>query len=77
MLEAGLNVTMNSDDPAYFGGYVNDNYIACRDALGLSDDQIIALARNSLTACFLPPAEIAMHLGRLDAYVADQEASPH
>ncbi|HEX4171210.1 MAG TPA: adenosine deaminase, partial [Acetobacteraceae bacterium] len=76
MLQAGLNVTINSDDPAYFGGYVSDNYIACRDALGMSDDQIVALARNSLMACFLPPAEIAMHLGRLDAYVADQEASP-
>jgi adenine deaminase len=77
MLQAGLNVTINSDDPAYFGGYVSDNYIACRDALGLSDDQIVRLARHSLMACFLPPAEIAMHLGRLDAYVADQEASPH
>jgi adenosine deaminase len=75
MLEAGLNVTMNSDDPSYFGGYVNDNYIACRDALGLSDAQVIALARNSLTACFLPSSEIASHVRRLDACLADHPAS--
>jgi adenine deaminase len=74
MLEAGLNVTMNSDDPAYFGGYINDNYIACRGALALSDEQVVALARNSLTACFLPPPDIALNLGRLDAYLADQSA---
>ena len=75
MLETGLNVSMNSDDPAYFGGTVNDNYIACRDALGLSNEQIVALVRNSLTACFLPAADIASHLALLDAYVADQETS--
>src|SRR5262249_42269111 len=54
MLEAGLNVTINSDDPAYFGGYVTDNLAQCRDALALSDAQLALLARNSLTACFLP-----------------------
>ncbi|HEY7575989.1 MAG TPA: adenosine deaminase [Acetobacteraceae bacterium] len=75
MLEAGLNVTMNSDDPAYFGGTVNDNFIACHDALALSDEQIAALARNSLRACFLPPADIAAHLARLDAYLADSQSS--
>ncbi len=75
MLEAGLNVSMNSDDPAYFAGYVNDNFIECRDALALSDDQIVTLARNSLTASFLPSAEIANHVARLDAYVADRRLS--
>jgi adenosine deaminase len=75
MLEAGLTVTMNSDDPAYFGGSVNDNFIACRDALALSDAQIIAMARNSLTACFLPAADIAAHLARLDAYLGDFQSS--
>jgi adenosine deaminase len=75
MLQAGLNVTMNSDDPAYFGGYVNANYIACRDALALSDDHIVALARNSLTACFLPSAEVAKLVARLDTYLADQAAA--
>jgi adenosine deaminase len=75
MLEAGLNVTMNSDDPAYFGGYVNDNFIQCRDALSLSDRQIVALARNSLAACFLPPADVAVLVARLDTYVAHHQAS--
>jgi adenosine deaminase len=75
MLEAGLNVTLNSDDPAYFGGYVADNFIQCRDALALSDRQIVVLARNSLAACFLPPAEVAVLVARLDAYLADNEAS--
>jgi len=70
MLDAGLNVTMNSDDPAYFGGYVNDNFIQCRDALALSDEHVVTLARNSLKACFLPPADIARLVTRLDDYVA-------
>jgi adenosine deaminase len=75
MLEAGLHVTMNSDDPAYFGGSVNDNFIECRDSPGLSDDQIVALARNSLTACFLPPAQIATYVARLDAFIAHHAVS--
>lgn len=53
MLDEGLVATVNSDDPAYFGGYVLDNYIAVRDALGLSQDEIVTLARNSITASFL------------------------
>lgn len=75
MLQAGLNVTINSDDPAYFGGYVNDNFIQCRNVLTLSDDDIVSLARNSLMASFLPPAEIANHVARLDAYIADHRLS--
>jgi len=75
MLQAGLNVTQNSDAPAYFGGYVNDNFIQCRDVLALSDDDIVSLARNSLAACFLPPAEIANHVARLDTYVAEHRLS--
>lgn len=53
MLDAGLMATVNSDDPAYFGGYVLDNYIAVRDALDLSADEIVTLARNSIAASFL------------------------
>lgn len=75
MMDAGLNVTINSDDPAYFGGTVNDNFIQCRNALALSENQIVALARNSLTACFLPSADIAKHVARLNAYVADHTQS--
>jgi adenine deaminase len=75
MLDAGLNVTLNSDDPAYFGGYVNDNFIACHDVLGLTDEQIVTLARHSLTACFLLPAHIATLVARLDAYLASCQPS--
>ena len=53
MLEAGLRVTINSDDPAYFGGYIGENYSATVAALGLSDEQVLTLARNSVQASFL------------------------
>lgn len=56
MLDAGLVATINSDDPAYFGGYVLDNYIAVRDALDLSQDEIVTLANNSIVASFLDDA---------------------
>ena len=62
MLEAGLRATINSDDPAYFGGYVNDNFRAVAAALDLSKEQIVQLAQNSFTGSFLPPAEQARHL---------------
>ena len=52
MLEAGLKVTINSDDPAYFGGYVEENYVETAEALHLSRSEIETLARNSLDACF-------------------------
>jgi adenosine deaminase len=54
MLAAGLKVTVNSDDPAYFGGYVNDNYLQVADAVGLTTDDVVTLARNSFEASFLP-----------------------
>ncbi|MFN3433478.1 MAG: adenosine deaminase [Sphingomonas sp.] len=69
MLRAGLRATINSDDPAYFGGYVADNYRAAAAARGLSRDDLAALARNSFLGSFLPDAAVAEHLGRLDAYV--------
>ncbi len=53
LLDAGLCVTINSDDPAYFGGYVADNYLAAQQALGLDRNDIVTLARNSLRASFL------------------------
>ena len=69
MLRAGLRATINSDDPAYFGGYVADNYRAAAAARGLSRDDLATLARNSFLGSFLPDAAVAEHLGRLDAYV--------
>ena len=53
-MDAGVLVTVNSDDPAYFGGYIGDNYLAVASALGLSADDLVQLARNSVEASFLP-----------------------
>ncbi|MEV7980564.1 adenosine deaminase [Streptomyces sp. NPDC086519] len=70
MIDAGLLCTVNSDDPAYFGGYVADNYHAVRDALGLSREQMRELARNSFLASFLEDDEElrARYLAEVDAY---------
>lgn len=70
MLAEGLKATINSDDPAYFGGYVADNYRAAATARGLGRGEIVQLARNSFTGSFLPDAEIARHLAAIDAYAA-------
>jgi adenosine deaminase len=68
LLRAGLCVTVNSDDPSYFGGYVNDNLIGCRRALDLTRDDVYRLARNGFVASFLSDAEKARHIAALDAY---------
>ena len=52
MLELGLNVSIHSDDPAYFGGYLDDNVVAVRDALGLTPEELATLAANSLASAF-------------------------
>ncbi len=70
MLREGLRATINSDDPAYFGGYVNDNYRAVAKARGLTRDDLATLARNSFLGSFLPREEIAGHVEALEAYVA-------
>jgi adenosine deaminase len=70
MLELGLKATINSDDPAYFGGYVNDNFTAVAKAVGLTREHLMTLAKNSFTGSFLTPAEIAAHLAEIDAYCA-------
>lgn len=68
MLRQGLHVTLNSDDPAYFGGYVNANYQALADQAGLTREQIVQVARNSFTGSFLDPVAQAGHLAEIDAY---------
>ena len=68
MLAAGLRATVNSDDPSYFGGYVNANYQAVADALDLSKDDLLTLARNGFTGSFLGDADKARHLAAIDAY---------
>ena len=70
MLALGLRVTVNSDDPAYFGGYVADNYRAVATERGLGRRELGTLARNSFTGSFLPAEAIDGHLARLDAYLA-------
>jgi adenine deaminase len=70
MLAAGLRATINSDDPAYFGGYVNDNYLAAVEARGLSRDQLVALSRNSFLGSFLGADEQRERLAELDGYAA-------
>jgi adenosine deaminase len=53
LMGAGLCVTINSDDPAYFGGYINENFFAVQEAFGLSESELLVLARNSFEAAFL------------------------
>ena len=65
-LEAGLLVTVNSDDPAYFGGYIGKNYEAVDEALGLSEGQLIQLAKNSFRASFLPEEDKARLIREVD-----------
>lgn len=72
MLDLGLRATINSDDPAYFGGYVADNYRAVAQGRGLDRARLGLLARNSFTGSFLPQSEIEAHLARLDAYLAER-----
>jgi adenosine deaminase len=69
MLRLGLRATVNSDDPAYFGGYIADNYRAVAPLL--TRDDLVTLARNSFLGSFLPPAEIARHVAAVDAFAAD------
>jgi adenosine deaminase len=68
MLDRGVCVTVNSDDPAYFGGYVLENYLACANALKLSRDDVKKLAENSFRASFLDEAEKVVHLRTIDDY---------
>jgi len=70
MLEAGLKVTLNSDDPAYFGGYVNRNYEAMADQTGVTRDQLVEIAVNSFAGSFLPDADKAQHISAVRAYAA-------
>ncbi|MEH6757084.1 MAG: adenosine deaminase [Parasphingorhabdus sp.] len=70
MLELGLRATINSDDPAYFGGYLNDNYDAMAAALNLDKEAIITLAKNSFTGSFLNEKAIKKSLKNIDDYVS-------
>lgn len=69
LLERGVKVTINSDDPAYFGGYMTENFIAVADALNMSKTQALQLAQNSFAASFLPAAEKARWVNQLQNLV--------
>ncbi|MEI9886469.1 MAG: adenosine deaminase [Rhizomicrobium sp.] len=68
MLASGLRATVNSDDPAYFGGYLNDNYNAVTQGLGLTRAELVQLAKNSFLGSFLSDAEKAKHVQAVDDY---------
>lgn len=70
MLDLGIKATVNSDDPAYFGGYVNDNFNAITEALDLSSDEIITLVKNGFTGSFLPAEQIQQYLSDIDQLCA-------
>jgi adenosine deaminase len=70
MLNLGLKATVNSDDPAYFGGYLLENYLATADAVGLTREDIVTLAKNSFAGSFLTDAEKAERIAKVEAYAA-------
>ena len=71
MMEKDLVVTVNSDDPAYFGGYVNDNYRAVSDALSLGRDEIVAIVRNGFQASLMTKSEKDAALAEVDRVLAN------
>lgn len=74
MLEAGLLATVNSDDPAYFGGYVAENFTGVAEALALSDDELIALAKNSFEASFIDDVTKRAFIAEVDRAVSAARA---
>ena len=70
MLRRGLHVTLNSDDPAYFGGYVNENYVQLARAVDLTREQVTQMAINSFEGSFLPEADKAARIAEVRAYAA-------
>jgi adenine deaminase len=71
MLDKGLMASVNSDDPAYFGGYVNQNYVAVSQALALGRDEIAAIVRNGINASLMPAAEKTKALAEVDRVLAE------
>ena len=71
LLDLGVLVTINSDDPAYFGGYVLDNYLAAAHGLDLTREDLVRLAQNSIEAAFMPDEEKAVLLDELKAVASE------
>ncbi len=74
LLELGLSVTVNSDDPAYFGGYITDNFLAAHEALGLDENDVVSLTRNAILASFLGPDRQNRLLAEVDDFVKTADA---
>lgn len=72
MLQRGLCVTINSDDPAYFGGYINENYIEAADALDLDRNDIIRLAQNSFAASSLSTVHKELYMKEIECYTRQE-----
>jgi len=70
LLDRGLLVTINSDDPPYFGGYVEENFRGVVETFGLGVGDVAQLARNSFVASFLDDSAKARHLAAIDAALA-------
>ena len=70
MLDSGLKATVNSDDPAYFGGYLLDNFVAVAEALELGEPDLVALVGNSIEGSFLDEPSRKAHLDRIERAVA-------
>jgi adenosine deaminase len=70
MLDHGMRATVNSDDPAYFPGYVGENLAAAQGAVGLTRDEVVQLERNAFTVAWLSDDERASYLAALDGYAA-------
>ena len=68
LLQRGVRITINSDDPAYFGGYIAENYLAAQRALGLTREELSAIARNAIEAAFLDEGRRAELLAELEGY---------
>jgi len=70
LLDAGVRATVNSDDPAYFPGYVNENLVALQEAVHLGRDEVVRLARNSFEVSWLPQEDRDGYVGALQEYAA-------
>ncbi|HEY8571389.1 adenosine deaminase [Phenylobacterium sp.] len=73
MLDLGLRATINSDDPAYFGGYLAENWLAAARSVNLTRGDLVTLAKNSFSGSFLEPDDIARRIASIDAFA---EAAP-
>ena len=69
ILNKGLKATVNSDDPSYFGGYINDNFISIAKALNLGKSDLVTLVKNSIDASFLESSQKSFLVRKLDQYI--------